>query len=208
MRVIAYIDGFNLYHGLKEKKWRYYYWLNIQKLLTRYLVEDQTLVFTKYFTSIVNIPLDKHDRQAAYIEALNTLKDFKIFKGFFLEDKVVCNKCGHTYVTYHEKKTDVNIAVELLLDVIDNKMDVAILVTADSDLVPAIEKTRKYNPKIKIIILFPPSRTSKSLAKISDHYEWISRNRLAKSQFPEKLMKSDGFPIEKPKEWKAGFKKS
>jgi hypothetical protein len=33
-RVIAYIDGFNLYYGLKDKGWRRYYWLNLNSLST------------------------------------------------------------------------------------------------------------------------------------------------------------------------------
>jgi hypothetical protein len=31
--VIAYIDGFNLYHGLREKGWKWAYWLNLQALM-------------------------------------------------------------------------------------------------------------------------------------------------------------------------------
>jgi len=31
-RAIAYIDGFNLYYGLKEKHWRYYYWVDLKLL--------------------------------------------------------------------------------------------------------------------------------------------------------------------------------
>ena len=27
-RIVAYIDGFNLYYGMKEKGWKYFYWLN------------------------------------------------------------------------------------------------------------------------------------------------------------------------------------
>ena len=30
-RVLAYVDGFNLYFGLKDSGWQRYYWLNIQK---------------------------------------------------------------------------------------------------------------------------------------------------------------------------------
>ena len=29
-RLIAYIDGFNLYFGLKEKGWKRYYWLDMK----------------------------------------------------------------------------------------------------------------------------------------------------------------------------------
>ena len=36
-RVIVYIDGFNLYFGLKSKGWKRYYWLNLQKLAIKLL---------------------------------------------------------------------------------------------------------------------------------------------------------------------------
>ena len=36
-RVIAYIDGFNLYFGLKSQGWQRYFWLNVQSLATNLL---------------------------------------------------------------------------------------------------------------------------------------------------------------------------
>ena len=32
-RVIAYVDGFNLYFGLKSKGWQRYYWLDVPALV-------------------------------------------------------------------------------------------------------------------------------------------------------------------------------
>ena len=31
-RIIAYIDGFNLYFGLRAKGWKRYYWLNLRAM--------------------------------------------------------------------------------------------------------------------------------------------------------------------------------
>ena len=45
------------------------------------------------------------------------LPDFDIHFGHFLGETMTCRHCGHTYLTHHEKMTDVNIAVELMLDV-------------------------------------------------------------------------------------------
>ena len=53
-RVIAYIDGFNLYYGLKSSGWRRYYWLNIQRLVQNLLKPNQRLILTKYFTSRIS----------------------------------------------------------------------------------------------------------------------------------------------------------
>ena len=33
-RVVAYVDGFNLYFGLRSKGWKKYYWLDLCALAT------------------------------------------------------------------------------------------------------------------------------------------------------------------------------
>jgi len=58
-RVISYVDGFNLYYGLKSQRWQRYLWLDVQALSRKLLKPDQTLVRTKYFTARVSQPPDK-----------------------------------------------------------------------------------------------------------------------------------------------------
>jgi len=87
-RVIVYIDGFNLYFGMREKGWRRYYWLNVHSLAKNLLKPYQELVTTKYFTSRVSsTPNDpeKAKRQGEYLEALNTVQGCEIFYGHYLE---------------------------------------------------------------------------------------------------------------------------
>ena len=79
--VLAYVDGFNLYFGLKSKGWCRYYWLNIQLLAQHLLKPNQRLLLTKYFTARIAGPPDKQKRQSIYIEALKTLNDFQFFYG-------------------------------------------------------------------------------------------------------------------------------
>jgi hypothetical protein len=61
-RVVAYIDGFNLYFGLKDRGWKKYYWLDIQKLCENLIISNQELVKVKYFTARVNHPQDTKNR--------------------------------------------------------------------------------------------------------------------------------------------------
>lgn len=89
-RVIIYIDGFNLYFGLKSKGWQRYYWLNLQKLAQNLLTKNQQLITTKYFTSRISKPPEKSRRQATYIEALETLDNFRIFYGHYLINTIEC----------------------------------------------------------------------------------------------------------------------
>jgi len=46
-KVVAYVDGFNLYFGLRDSKWRRYYWLNVGALCNSLLRENQELLVTK-----------------------------------------------------------------------------------------------------------------------------------------------------------------
>ncbi len=142
-RVIAYIDGFNLYFGLRESKLKRYYWLNIQLLARNLLKENQQLIVTKYFTARISAPgeedksltagrlREKRQRQAVFIEALETLNDFQTYYGHYLDNAVECRKCGRRWLDPKEKMTDVNIATEMLIDAFKNKFDTALLVSAD-----------------------------------------------------------------------------
>ena len=145
-RVVAYVDGFNLYFGLKSKGWRRYYWLDVPALVENLLRSDQQLVETKYFTSRVSasaIDRDKPKRQNTYLEALLTRPKLSTFFGHYLQQPVTCHRCGATWQKYAEKMTDVNIATELLTDAFQDRFDVAMLVSGDSDLTAPIRTVRR-----------------------------------------------------------------
>jgi uncharacterized LabA/DUF88 family protein len=201
-RVISYIDGFNLYYGLRSKNWKWFYWLNIQEMAKHLLKPTQVLVTTKYFTTIVNQPADKHRRQAVFLEALQTLSDLEIYYGHFLHEDVTCWNCSHTYRTYHEKMTDVHIATELMADAFQNKFDTALLVSGDGDLVPPVRKVRQLFSDKRIVAVFPPNRVSKALKKTANAHTNIGRATLTKSVFPDKVTKPDGFILQRPATWK------
>lgn len=148
-RVITYIDGFNLYFGLRSKKWQRYYWLNFNLLAANLMKPYQKHIYTKYFTSRIVNPLGKHKRQTVYLEALQTLPDLSIYYGKYQHNPHKCPNCGHVETIPSEKMTDVNIAVELLADAYQDKFDTALLISADSDLTSPIEKVRQLFPKRK-----------------------------------------------------------
>ncbi len=200
-RVIAYFDGYNLYYGLRGEKMRRFYWLNIQKLAQQFLRPHQQLIQTKYFTTVVKTPEDKRLRQSEFLDALKTLPDFGIFYGHFLSDPIVCRQCGHTYTTYHEKMTDVNISVELLKDAFENRFDAAFLVSADSDLVPAIRAVRQLFTSKRVLAIFPPGRYSNAIKNAASGVLHISHIELIKSLFPDQIFK-DGVIIQRPSSWR------
>ena len=50
VRVAVYIDGFNLYYGLKDMGWRKYFWLDVQAFATL-LAKDRELALVKILHS-------------------------------------------------------------------------------------------------------------------------------------------------------------
>ena len=50
-RVVTYIDGFNLYFGLRDAGLKRYYWLDLVALSSTFLLPGQTLEHVHYFTA-------------------------------------------------------------------------------------------------------------------------------------------------------------
>ena len=200
-RVIAYIDGFNLYFGLKSSHWKRFYWLNLQAMAQNLLESGQELVFTKYFTSRISQPPDKQKRQSTFLEALETLNDLQIFYGHYLSTPQYCRKCGNKAMVPSEKMTDVNIAVELMSDAYQDLFDTALLISADSDLTAPVVAIKKLFPDKRVIAAFPPLRHSAQLQRLAHGYLQIGRATLAKSVFPDRIQKADGFVLQRPNEW-------
>ena len=200
-RVIVYIDGFNLYFGLRAKYGGRYLWLNLQDLAKNLLKSDQELVFTKYFTTRISSPPDKQKRQSTFIEALETLEYFQIYYGYYLLNQTKCRVCGNKSYIHSEKMTDVNIAVELLTYAFHDKFDIAMLISADSDLVPLLKSLKKLYPFKRVIVTFPPKRSSKELMNVANVTIRIDRSTLSRSLFPEQVKKPDKFILHRPPTW-------
>ena len=201
-RVIAYIDGFNLYFGLREKGWRRFYWLNVQLLVQNLLKFNQELVMTKYFTSRIIGSPDKEKRQSTFIEALETLPNLEIFYGKYQLNPRECLHCGFKNQVPNEKMTDVNIAVEMLSDAVKGKFDTALLLSADSDLVPLIRAIKNTFTQKRIVVAFPPARWSVELQSVAHAFFTIGRVNLTRSLFPDQVKKADGFILQRPLTWR------
>ena len=199
-----YVDGFNLFYGLRDKHWRRYYWLDVHKLAQNLLRPQQTLAAARYFTArVYPDPGDpgKVQRQNTYLEALGTIPGLSIHYGHFLPRTRRCPNCGELTQTYEEKMTDVNIAVEMVRDAHDDLFDAAIVVSADSDLSRPITAIRERFPEKRAIVAFPPNRFSSHLRQIADAAFFVRRDTLRDSQLPDHITKQDGIVLSRPSSW-------
>jgi uncharacterized LabA/DUF88 family protein len=199
-RIIAYIDGFNLYFGMKDAGFDNLIWLNIRKLIRNVLRENQVLQEVKYFTSRVRNNPDKEKRQNTYIEALETT-GVQVIYGHYQTNLVKCNRCGHNWNSDNEKMTDVNIATHMLVDAFQDRIDTAVLVSGDSDLVPPIEEIHRIFHGKRVFVLFPPKRHNVTVKNAARGSMVIGRKKLKDCQFHSEIVKADGFTLKKPTAW-------
>lgn len=203
-RVIAYIDGFNLYFGLRSRRWQKYYWLNLVRLAGRLLRQDQQLESTHYFTAIVpgggsNAAMR---RQTTYLDALRTLDRLTLHFGHFLDKSLNCRRCGNVWRSYEEKMTDVNIATQMLSDAFDDGFDTALLLSADSDLTAPVRLILNRFPGKRIVIVQPPGRFSVNLSRTATAYFTLGETHLRNSQLPDTVRRADGYILRRPEHWR------
>lgn len=211
-RVIVYIDGFNLYYGLKTSGYRRFYWLDLVALASRLCRPGQDLVGVNYFTSRVaggkpsDPPARRTDkdesrvRQTAYLEALEENPILQIQEGQFLEKQRTCGSCRVVTTVTEEKMTDVLIATTLMVHACQDEFDTAMVISGDSDLCPPIEQVIGLYGK-RVVVAFPPGRSSSRLKTCASAYFVIGENNLRNSQLPAAVVLSNGRKVIRPAAW-------
>jgi uncharacterized LabA/DUF88 family protein len=208
-KAIIYIDGYNWYHAIFKHypEWK---WLNIQKFFEA-LRPDENVKAIKLFTAIVdeNIPgSDARERHEKYISALKTLPKVTVILGKFQGREVTCRAdCKKKYIVPEEKKTDVNIAVEIMADAFKNDGDSIVLVSGDSDAQPPILWVKKNYPDKKIIVYIPALSSEREKRRL-DFYKkigidcsFLPLEGIAAHQFPHVVRISPAKVVCRPESW-------
>lgn len=166
MRTIVYIDGYNFYFGVLKNT--PYKWLDIASLV-KHICHVQNpkmnVVAVKFFTAPVITRVatkgDKalHSQDSYHRALLNSHPEIiEIINGYYLLEK----GCPPRYKKpidkqdrvevwrLEEKQTDVNIALQLYRDAVFKNCEHAVLVSSDSDLVPALDFLKQDFPDYPI----------------------------------------------------------
>src|ERR1035437_4927039 len=126
MRVIGYIDGMNFYEASKDKRWYLAGWCNWTQTLDAYCPGADISV--RYFTTLYSGKAQERiRRQKLHLLAMEKVARAEVVYGACREHQLRCPACKArlkcTCVCdrhFTEKMTDVNIAIRLLADTIDD----------------------------------------------------------------------------------------
>jgi uncharacterized LabA/DUF88 family protein len=195
-------------------------WLDIVKLFSHYgLDPNAELVQVRYYTAPVlgrmSDDLKSTQRQRQYLQALKTSYPNSLV---IVEGKILATKPHQRLVRpipqaptlqtvqvydFNEKKTDVNLAVDLITGAWKSLYEQAVVCSNDSDLEGALAAVKLDHPELRLGIVAPIKsgdhrHISGDLKKHADWQKTLSMVHIAKSQLPLKIVNSR---IQKPDSW-------
>lgn len=198
-RYSFYIDGFNMYYALNQK-YPHFKWLNYYQLAKSVLLAHDKIEQVNYFSAYVKWKPDNHKRHQDYVMALRWAGvDF--ISGRFKNKTIHCHRCHRSFTSHEEKQTDVNIAIQLLSDAVEDKYDRAVIISADSDLTPAIVAVRKLFPHKQVGVMFPIDSNCYDLRHEADFQFKMNQKKLQASQFPDEI-RIGKTVIRRPESWR------
>jgi len=190
--VYVYIDGYNFYCGINQPGWLKYGWCNFVHLANRLtraaFGPAQSVGKVTYFTAPVRLGLEntagERERQEMWLDAITfETPTVQVVEGRW-------QRIGSG--PRREKETDVNLAIGMQGQI--GEFDGAILVSADSDLIPAIRAVRKAGKPVAVF--FPPNQRGYKMPEdLPIRTAWISKEVLAECRMRDVIPRAGQPPI-------------
>jgi uncharacterized LabA/DUF88 family protein len=153
-----------------------------------------------YFSALATWRPSSVARHSVFIEALKC-RGINVILGEFKDKTRWCHYCHKSYPDHEEKATDVNIALHAYRLAANHEIDRIVLVTGDTDMIPAIRLIRQDFPQKEIGVIFPYQRKSNQLSQEVDFKRKTSSAILPLFQLPDSITLPSGKTISRPPEW-------
>lgn len=199
MNTVFLIDGFNFYHSIAKLEPKFH-WLNYYSYCSHFLRKDDSVAEVVLFTAEAYWLEDKVKRHRVLLEA-NKFFNVRVVLGKFKKKDVYCSNCKQVTVHHEEKYTDVNIALEAYRQACKKDIDQIIIITGDTDLVPAIKAVKADFPSKNIGVIFPYRKHNAEFKNEADFCYKTSLETLEKYIMPRVIERENKSPIVCPSEW-------
>jgi uncharacterized LabA/DUF88 family protein len=210
IRVHCFVDGFNLYHALQwfedgidgadKRRFRQYKWTSLTALAKCYISpKSQQLTGVSLFTTYTPWDSAKTLRHRQFVLAQES-EGVEVILGKFKEKFVECKAgCKGRFPIWQEKQTDVNIAVRVVELARQNSYDKALIISGDSDLIPAINLIHKIYPEKQVAVIVPIGRKGEDIEKACRNQKFtMTEDHLKRCKMAEKIKHPTGVWVIKP----------
>lgn len=202
VRGAVYIDGFNLYHPLCALGDNRLKWLNLWQLSQRILQDrGHTLVSVKYCTAFQRRDVEQLGRHRIYIAAIEAFGVETVHGHYVHGESKPCGNCGEVTTHLNEKQTDINLALCLFSDAMQDRFDWAYLLSADSDQAATAKFLKQFFPDKKLVTVVPPGQpVSEKVANYADGKRKLNRDDIEKCRLPPIIQTASGL-VRCPREY-------
>jgi len=218
LRTIVYVDGYNLYYGLLRGTSNK--WLDLVSLFKNYVLNNEVnLIEVRYYTApVLGRMCDDPDspaRQRRYLQALKKLypDELKIIEGKISPSTPVRRLVSPIegfpdtqkvkVHDFEEKKSDVNIATDIITGAWTNAYEQAVLCSNDTDLEGALLAVRLHHPNLRLGLVAPiqnPRHIASDLKKAVHWSKVLSHAHIENSQLPNRIPASS---LTRPEAWRS-----
>jgi uncharacterized LabA/DUF88 family protein len=190
-RTVFLVDGLNLHHSLLEAQITVggrLTDLDVAKFCRSYLHAlpgTAALQAVHYFSALPHHLESRHpglvSDRIEYFSALES-RGVSVHLGQFKAVRTRCPNCRSRYIRWEEKETDVSIGAALLSLVCRDACDTVVLVTGDTDLLPALRAARELDSTKGLAVMLPYRRFNKELRDTADLAFLVRANAYARHQ--------------------------
>ncbi len=171
-RVAIYIDGSNFYFKLRNLHLPSHAGIKFDFLgFAKLIAAGRRITNRNYYIGVVEEASDNPDvqkmyenQQALFAHLRSASQKFNVIQGYLL-------KSGGSM---HEKGVDVRIAVDMLVGAFEDRYDTAIVVSSDTDLIPAIKWIKKQGKNVEYVGFV--NEPSHALTRIATTAKLLNRN--------------------------------
>lgn len=165
-KISIYIDGSNFYFSVKNK---FKFKIDIEKFCRKLVVENTLIEIKYYIAPIEQLTNPKmYAEQQSFLDKLREVKNLKIIFGRLEKRK----QDGKIY--FVEKATDVNLALDLVLDAQANVYNEAFLISNDGDFSGAVKAViERFDKKIIYVAIGNNKTISYHLKKVASETKKI-----------------------------------
>jgi len=146
-RVVVYIDGNNFYKYLKDNEINFPRGIKFDFMrFVSNLVGDRILVSKRYYVGVAR-NVDNTEKSKNMVMGQQKFLAHLENEGFSIKRGRVMYDSGKI----REKGTDVKMAVDLVVGAVDDLYDTAVVVSSDTDLIPATQYVRYKGKRIEYV---------------------------------------------------------
>lgn len=202
LRSALYVDGFNMYHAIDDLKEPLLKWISYWKIGEIIIPsKSESLVKVAYCTAFYPGDSQKRWRHEQLINA-QKIYGAEHIKGHYVYEDKACKSCGNTWSKPTEKETDINVALALFNDARLDVLDVAYLLSSDSDQAATARILKAQFPEKRLVTVAPPGRNfSVHIEKYADGRVALNRDHLDRCVMPPIVTKQGFTPGRRPREY-------